>query len=72
MYKATLTVIELANALGISRGAAYKLVRTASFPSIRIGGRWITPIRQLENWLEEESTYRASCVYGNARGKMEV
>jgi excisionase family DNA binding protein len=48
----TLTIKEVAGALNISRGLAYKAVRDGSIPTIRIGRRLLVPRRALEKLLE--------------------
>ena len=48
----TLTVVEAAKMLGISRGLAYEMVRTGEIPSIRFGKRILVPQRALELLLE--------------------
>ena len=48
----TLTVVEAAKMLGISRGLAYEMVRTGEIPSIRFGKRILVPRRALELLLE--------------------
>lgn len=55
MDRLTYTVAETAAALGISRGAAYDLCHRADFPSIRVGGRWIIPKRELFDWLTKQA-----------------
>ena len=48
----TLTIKEVAGALNISRGLAYKAVRDGSIPTIRIGRRLLVPRRALDKLLE--------------------
>jgi len=55
MEKTTMTVKELAIQLGISIPKAYELIRSPSFPSIKIGSRIIVPIEEYKRWLKESS-----------------
>ena len=50
----TLTAPEVGEVLGISRASAYELVRSKSFPSIRIGTRIIVPKDKLIAWINEQ------------------
>lgn len=52
-----LSVDQVAEALSISRAAAYQLFRRADFPSIRLGHRLLIAESQLENWLESGATH---------------
>jgi len=53
MEKATLTVEEAAETLGISRNLAYQLVREGKIPSIRLGEKRLVVSRAaLERLLE--------------------
>ena len=53
-----LTVIDLANLLGISRASAYELVREERFPKLKIvQGRTIIPRDRLLEWLDEQTRY---------------
>ena len=52
---------ELARALGISKTYAYSLLREGRIRSIRVGSRWLIPVRDVEAFLkskgaEEEAT----------------
>jgi len=51
--KLTFTVTEVARALGLSRGLAYKMVKTGEIFSVRFGKRVVVPRRALEKLLEE-------------------
>lgn len=52
----TLSVVEVAEILGISRKGAYNLVRQKGFPSIRVGEkRIITPRDHFLKWLDENA-----------------
>ena len=53
-----LTVLDLANLLGISRASAYELVRQENFPKLKIvQGRTIIPRDRLLEWLDEQTRY---------------
>ncbi len=53
-----LTVMDVANLLGISRASAYELVREESFPKLKIvQGRIIIPRDRLLEWLDEQTRY---------------
>ena len=53
-----LTVMDVANLLGISRASAYELVREDNFPKLKIvQGRTIIPRDRLLEWLDEQSRY---------------
>jgi excisionase family DNA binding protein len=49
--RATLTVVEAAEVLGISRGLAYELVRSGDLPSLRLGRCLVIPRRVVEELL---------------------
>jgi excisionase family DNA binding protein len=53
--KATLTVPEAAELLGIGRALAYEGVRDGSIPSVRIGRRVLVPRAKLLALLGEEA-----------------
>ena len=53
-----LTVMDVANLLGISRASAYELVREDNFPKLKIvQGRTIIPRDLLLKWLDEQTRY---------------
>ncbi len=53
-----LTVMDVANLLGISRASAYELVREQNFPKLKIvQGRIIIPRDRLFEWLDEQIRY---------------
>jgi excisionase family DNA binding protein len=53
-----LTVMDVANLLGISRASAYELVREDNFPKLKIvQGRTIIPRDRLFEWLDEQTRY---------------
>ena len=51
----TLTVMEVAEALRISRAGAYDLVRTEGFPALKIGSRIVIPKDQFIEWMRENT-----------------
>ena len=51
--KATFTVQEVAQYLGIGRNKAYELVQEKRFPILKIGKQIKVPIKPLERWLEQ-------------------
>lgn len=53
-----LTVMDVANLLGIFRASAYELVREDNFPKLKIvQGRTIIPRDRLFEWLDEQTRY---------------
>lgn len=53
-----LTVMYVADLLGISRASAYELVREQNFPKLKIvTGRIIIPRDRLLEWLDEQTRY---------------
>lgn len=50
-----LTVPEMGEALGISRAAAYQLVRSKGFPSMKIGTRILVPKDKFIKWIDEQT-----------------
>ena len=53
-----LSVIDVANLLGISRASAYELVHQEKFPKLKIvQGRIIVPRDRLLEWLDEQVKY---------------
>ena len=53
-----LTVMDVANLLGISRASAYELVREDNFPKLKIvQGRTIIPRDRLLELLDEQTRY---------------
>lgn len=60
MERCTMSVDEMAKALGVSRPTAYQLANSADFPVIRIGRRIRIPVAGLERWIEEQSSAQAT------------
>ena len=53
-----LTVMDVANLLGISRASASELVREDNFPKLKIvQGRTIIPRDRLLEWLDDQTRY---------------
>lgn len=50
----TLTAPEVGEVLGISRAAAYQLVRSDGFPSFKIGTRILVPKDKLLAWIDRQ------------------
>lgn len=50
-----LSVLEVANVLGISRAGAYELVRADRFPKIRIGNRIVVPRDKFIAWIDQQT-----------------
>lgn len=51
----TLTAPEVSEVLGISRAAAYELVRTKSIPHMKIGTRILIPRDKFLAWIDEQT-----------------
>lgn len=43
---------ELASYLHVGRDKAYSLMKNPSFPSIKIGGRYMVTLKELYKWLD--------------------
>lgn len=50
----TVSVEEMGHMIGVSRSKAYELARSDGFPSVRVGGRIVVPVRELEDWLASQ------------------
>ena len=51
----TLTAPEVGEVLGISRAAAYELVRFAGFPHLKIGSRILVAKDKFIRWIDEHT-----------------
>jgi excisionase family DNA binding protein len=51
----TLTAPEVGEDLGISRAAAYELVRSKGFPHMRIGTRILVPKDKFLAWIDQQT-----------------
>jgi excisionase family DNA binding protein len=56
MEKLTLTISEMAEALGISNPKAYALAHTEGFPTLRCGRKLLILKQGLLKWLEEQTS----------------
>ncbi len=54
----TLSVPEVAATLGISKAGAYEIVRSDSFPKVKIGNRIIVPKDKFIAWMDKQSEVR--------------
>jgi excisionase family DNA binding protein len=50
-----LTAPEVGEVLGISRAAAYELVRSKGFPRMKIGTRILVPRDKFIQWIDEQT-----------------
>lgn len=53
--KATMSVKELAQYLGIGENQAYNYLLQGRIPAHRLGARWVISRAQIKNWLENAS-----------------
>lgn len=51
----TLNALDVAEVLGISRAAAYELVRSKGFPHMNIGKRILIPKDAFLEWIKEQT-----------------
>ncbi len=52
--KLAYSIKEASEATGLGRNVLYQLVRSESFPSIRVGHKFIIPVQALERWLQDQ------------------
>jgi len=50
--RATITIEQTAQLLGLGRTAAYDAARRGELPTRRLGGRLLVPVSALLTWLE--------------------
>ena len=55
MDKVTMTVDEVAHAMGISRPKAYELTEREGFPLVRVGRRKVIPVDAFRRWLDAQT-----------------
>lgn len=59
IQKATYSISEAAEILGISAPSMYKMVKEFdNFPILRVGKRILVPKAAFENWLENPRNYK--------------
>lgn len=58
MEKLTMTVMEAAQALGVSRPIAYELANREDFPSVRVGRRLLVSVEGLREWVKMRTESR--------------
>ena len=56
MEKVTMTVLEMAQCLGIGRNMAYELVKNGRVPFLKIGRQIRIPKRAFDAWLANEAS----------------
>lgn len=54
-----MTIKELQTYLGIGKDKAYALVKSKSFPALKIGGRYYVIKSDFVNWLERQTGKRS-------------
>jgi excisionase family DNA binding protein len=54
--RATYTVVEVADLLGVCRATAYELLRRGEIPARRVGSRWVIARRRFDLWLDAAGT----------------
>ena len=69
--RALLRVDEAAGRLGISRARAYALVQSGELPSVRLGRSLRVPVRQLDEWVDEQVRAARSAPLGIGRSSRE-
>ena len=57
MEKATMSVQDLSEKLGISLPKAYELVKQPGFPVLKIGTRILIPVDAFKAWLVSNATH---------------
>lgn len=58
--KITLSVLEAAQAVGVSRPTMLQLVHTKGFPSFRVGRKILIPRQGLIDWVERQGAEGAA------------
>lgn len=55
MEKKIYTLMEASEILGIGRNSTLNLFKEDSFPSFKIGGKWVVSVKALNEWLDNKS-----------------
>ena len=53
LSRATYTVAEVADLLGVCRATVYELLRRGELPARRMGSRWVIARRRFDRWLDD-------------------
>ena len=56
MEKVTMTVLEMAQSLGIGRNMAYELIKNGRVPFLKIGRQIRIPKKAFDAWLANEAS----------------
>lgn len=51
----TLNIKELAQVMGCGENKARQIVRSKGFPCIKVGNRYLVPIKKFEAWLNDQA-----------------
>lgn len=52
--RVTVSPLEAAELLGVSRPIVYKMMHTAGFPVFKIGTKTLIPVKALKEWAEKQ------------------
>lgn len=63
--KLWLSPSEVSQMTGLSKGSVYTLFRSRSFPSCRVGRRWLVSRDKLQKYLAEQEEKHASDTYAD-------
>lgn len=66
-HRATYTVAEVAELLGLSRANTYVLLKSGDIPARRLGTRWIIPRHRFHDWLDSQPLNTAATAHGGHR-----
>lgn len=69
MAELTYSVIEAAQALGISRRSMYNLLHQEGFPTLMVGGRRLISRELLAEWVREQAGGQSETALGTANTK---
>jgi len=57
MKRMTLTIHEVAKAIGISLPKAYELAHREGFPTLTVGRRMLVPQEEFEKWIADQTVH---------------
>lgn len=49
------TLDQAASAINVSRLTMLRIVRREDFPAMKVGKKWLIPVRPFELWLEKQA-----------------